>query len=296
MLHVTNGDVARALIEREVDGHVLAWQDALHEGPVPGDLGAAELRRTRARFISDSGWAAYEETLAMLMTRDRAVGAAAHLVLWFEHDLYDQLQLLQILALAGGNGRAIELVQHDRFLGAMQPGEPGELFSRRALVSTEQLALAGRAWKAFTAPDPMEVQAVVDDEPSALPFLAAALRRHLQQFPGLADGLGRTERQIVEAVAAGISSRDAVFAAVAAREEAPFMGDVVFRGYLERLAPLVGRGDALALTAAGAAVLAGEADALDVLRGERWLGGARLNGRGSGWRWDDGLGRLVAVA
>ena len=295
MLHVTNGDVARELIEPEVFGQVLAWQDALHEGPVPENVSDAELRAVRARFIGESDWAAYDEAVALLAERDRAVAKASHLVLWFEHDLYDQLQLLQVLALAVDGGRTVQLIQHDRFLGEMEPGDPAELFGRRAPVTHEQWQLGQRAWEAFRSPDPMDVQAVVDGDTSALPFLGLALRRHLQQLPARATGLGRTERLILEAVAAGADTRSTVFDAVQAREEAPFMGDVIFWTYLKRLEPLVGGDNVLAVTATGEAVLSGEQDWIDLVGIDRWLGGVHLAGRQVPWRWDDESQRLVAL-
>ena len=83
-------------------GTVVPWRDALHEGPVP-DVPDAELRRIRARFLAGEQ-AADVDTAAELERRDRTL--AAHrdgaYVLWFEADLYDQLQLIQILAMLRG--------------------------------------------------------------------------------------------------------------------------------------------------------------------------------------------------
>ena len=82
---------------------MLPWQDVLHEGPVPA-LPRQELLRTRARFLADCGWGRQQALLSSLERRDRqlleALGDGLQVVLWFEHDLYDQLQLLDVLALA----------------------------------------------------------------------------------------------------------------------------------------------------------------------------------------------------
>ena len=56
LLHVTNGESAgNTLRQTAIGGAVLAWQDALHEGPVPA-LPRQELLRTRARFLADCGF------------------------------------------------------------------------------------------------------------------------------------------------------------------------------------------------------------------------------------------------
>src|SRR5260370_14810991 len=53
VLHVTNGDSAAASLRLAgLGGPVLAWRDALHEGPVPGHLAQADLRRVRAEYLA----------------------------------------------------------------------------------------------------------------------------------------------------------------------------------------------------------------------------------------------------
>ena len=101
MLHITNGDAAAGrMAEAGIPGDIVPWRDVLHEGPVPAGLGLDELRPVRARFLADCGWAPYEQALADLGTRDVALASFREhdeTVLWFEPDLYDQLQLLQVL-------------------------------------------------------------------------------------------------------------------------------------------------------------------------------------------------------
>src|SRR5687768_11047360 len=101
MLHITNGDCAVEGIQRSgVPGDVLPWRDVLHEGPVPGGLELSELSALRAGYLAGGGYAGENELLEDFRVRDRALagaGAADEVVLWFEHDLYDQLQLIQLL-------------------------------------------------------------------------------------------------------------------------------------------------------------------------------------------------------
>ena len=99
MLHVTNGSVALSRIhDLGLPGAVVPWDDVLHEGPVPGGLAPARLRRCGPSSAIDWGdVAAVEQSLT---ARDAALAAAVagdEVVLWFEHDLYDQLQVLQVL-------------------------------------------------------------------------------------------------------------------------------------------------------------------------------------------------------
>ena len=270
----------------------MAWRDALHEGPVP-TVGAAEMREVRARFLSGSGWGDAAELRAAFEERDATLAAALRertVVLWFEHDLYDQLQLLQVLALCaetGWDADRLGLVLVGTFpgrpdfhgLGELDAGELESLWPARAPVTEAQVALAVVGWEAVRAPEPTAIAALVDRDTSALPYLAAALRRLLEELPDTTSGLSRTERQLLEAVEAGASTPVEAFLAYVAREEAPFAGDTWVFATLEALGPL--REDA----ALRRDVLAGRADRVDLLGIDRWVGGTHLV-PGAVWRRD----------
>jgi hypothetical protein len=97
-LHVSNGD-ATDVPGTGLARRVLYWRDVLHEGPVPA-LGAEQLRRLRAAFLMQANADDRGERADMFVERDRALRANrdGRYVLWFEADLYDQLQIIQILA------------------------------------------------------------------------------------------------------------------------------------------------------------------------------------------------------
>src|SRR3954452_2765390 len=230
MLHVTNGDSAVAGIEGTgVGGEVLPWRDALHEGPLPADAGPDELRAVRARFLAECGWGEPDAIEAGMRARDERLRAALErdevVVLWFEHDLYDQLQLIQVLDAVNGDGGLVEAILPDRFLGAMEVGELAALWPGREPLRPDQVALARLAWEAVRAPDPHGIAALLQTHTVALPHLGPALRRLLEELPAVNDGLGRTERQALDAIAAGARTPFEVFLATQKAEEAPFLGD-----------------------------------------------------------------------
>lgn len=100
-------------------------------------------------------------------------------------------------------------------------------------------------------------------EPSSeLPYLAAALRRLLEERPWAGPGLGRSQRQILRAVADGARTPVDVFLATTRMEEAPYTGDSLIFESIDDLAaaapPLLeATADGLALTPDGRAALAG---------------------------------------
>lgn len=311
-LHVTNGDAAaERIIAAGIGGTVLPWRDVLHEGPVPGELPLDELTEVRAGFIVSAGWDDPAETLPRLRWRDAMLAgfrAYAETILWFEHDLYDQLQLLQVLdwfAHAELGAARLSLINSGEFLGASSEHRLRELFPARVAVTPEVLAAASGAWRAFRAADPSMLSELSTAPGHGLPHLAGALHRLLQEYPGVHDGLSRTERQVLQALEGGPLPLGQLFLeAHHAREEAEFLGDLVFEWQLARLreatVALVRYQDPARerheLTAAGRDALAGTLDHVEVNGVDRWIGGVHLIGRRAPWRWSPEEGRLVHAA
>jgi|SRR5579864_2062149 len=324
LLHVVNGDsTAHGLHKAGVNGTVSVWAEPLHEGPIlSGTAPSEKWRRARAGFYQECGFGTFEENLNRLTRWDEPISACAQwdeVVLWFEHDLFDQLLLVRLLdRLAGRDFGAmrLSLISIDRYpgierfvgLGQLTPEQLGPLFETRQPVSNGQLALAQAAWKSFCGPDPRKIEALIAAGTSDLPFLAGALARHLEQFPSVRNGLSRTENQALESLAAGPRRAVDLFRVVQDMEERPFMGDTIFWLTLKRMAdgpdPVVAleskRPDApfaelrVTLSETGERVLHGLADWLAIGGSGRWLGGLHIQGNDSPWRWDEASRRLVA--
>lgn len=295
MLQVTNGDAAvPSLRAAGVEGDVLPWRDVLHDGPVPAGLGQAELRWVRARFLARDGHLSEQEVMREFEARDARLEAASAedepVTLWFEADLYDVLQLLQVLDRLPDDGNvSLVLVGQDEHRGVshVRPDELAALGRSAPRLTREQHALAHSARAAFTAPDPTGLGELALGTPG-LPAVGQALQRLLQEYPSTSSGLSRTERQLLDAVGAGARTREAAFQAAIQAEERPFLGDASAWTALDRLAPLL---DGDGLSERGRAVLAGRESWSP--QEERWIGGVLLPPGPSPWRWDPDAETLV---
>jgi hypothetical protein len=89
------------------------------------------------------------------------------------------------------------------------PSSPRSTPSRSRPLQAE---LGAEAWEAFAAPDPTALDGL-SRRALALPHLAAAMRRHLQDLPWRTDGLALSERQLLRAVAGGAGDVPAAMAA-----------------------------------------------------------------------------------
>jgi hypothetical protein len=324
MLHITNGDSAAwGIVASGLDGIVLPWRDVLHEGPVPSALSPDELGDVRARFIASRGWGQYGQVLADLRRRDEIVaGFQDHeeIVFWFEHDLYDQLQLIQVLDRFAGRrlgSTRLSMICIGAFpgvprfcgLGQLSGEQLLSLFPQRQEVTVTQIDLARIAWDAVRSSDPTAVERVLAGDTRDLPFLHGALTRHLEEFPSQREGLSRTERQTLEVIEDRSRTAGELYRDVLDREERPFMGDDTYWSRLQTLTdglypllvPRASTGSAIsqsgrdptpfaaqsfAITVEGRKVVSGDADQVILNGVDRWIGGVHLDGQTVPWRWD----------
>jgi len=322
-LHVANGTCTTDLIERAgIAGARSIWADVLHDGPVPGDLTDDELLRVRAEQLADGVRASVADVVADLKQWRAIVDDETQydeLVLWYEHDLFDQLNLIQLLTWIGRRRPPTSRVSlicigsfpgrpHFKGLGELSPTELAPLLDTRQPVGESQYALAERAWRAVRSPDPRAVEEVVQGDTSALPFLAAALRRYLEELPSTRDGLSKSERRVMELAAAGDINLRSVFPRMHDGETAFYIADGSFWSVVQHLStsapplmtvtvddpavPGLPNGTA-SLTETGRAVLTGTVDRVRHCGIDRWLGGVHLQGSQELWRWDAARGRVA---
>ncbi len=316
ILNITNGDCAVDIMRQaSLAGDFLPWRDVLHEGPVPENLSLAELSKIRSRFISDSGWGEPDSIETSFADRDKVLyshGEYDHVILWFEHDLYDQLQLLQLLdwfnAHKDKNTR-LSLICVDQYLGMLSPQAMKDLLNLQQTVSADQLTLASHAWAAFRSADPRLWFELLNADTEALPFLSGAVLRMLEEYPAALNGLSRTAQQTLLIINESQYNPMQVFGRYQQTEQRRFLGDVVFWGILDEfihcdppLIELQGNqawslppcaDQILLITEGGLAVLQGRRDWLDLANYNRWLGGVHLTADNI-WRWDSNAMCLIS--
>lgn len=300
ILNITNGDCAVAIMQQaNIPGEFLPWRDVLHEGPVLQGLSLEALSGLRAKFISERGRGDAEAVYRSFMERDSRLRSHINfekVILWFEHDLYDQLQLLQILdwfQANKGDTCELSLICTDRYLGMLTPGQMLSMLAYEAPVTPGQLELARHAWTAFRDKTPEKWSALLNEGTDALEFLEGAIIRMLEEYPDKSNGLSRTEQQALSIIAGGESRPASVFAENQKLEDRVFMGDTTFRdilnSFLRSSPPLLtlpagkeltlspSPDQALKMTDAGKQVLSGKRNWLDISEMNKWLGGVHLN-------------------
>jgi hypothetical protein len=322
-LHVANGTSTTKLIDAAaIPGTRSIWADPLYEGPVPANLTDDELVALRAQHLADAVDSSFTQTAADLK-RWRTViethDAYDELVLWYEHDLFDQLNLIQILTWVRRRVPPAKIVSlvcigsfpgHPKFkgLGELTAGDLSSLVEARERVGERQFDLAERAWQAFREPTPDELSQLRRADTTALPYLAAALDRFLQEYPWTDDGLSRTERRLLELAGEGTIELANALPRMHEGEHAYYVTDASLVAMARDLArtsppllelafPSAGNLEALegsvTLTDAGRAVLACREDRIALCGIDCWLGGVHLRSGADVWRWDEQSQRII---
>jgi len=319
-LHVANGtSVTMTLEAAGVPGLMSIWADPLYDGPVPGGLSDDELREVRGEHLAAG--APLDPIVDMRRWRQVIADHASYdeLVLWFEHDLFDQLNLLQLLTWIHAQvprEKPVHLICIGSFpgrpnfhgLGELSAVELTSLLETRRQVTDAEYILAERAWLVFREPTPEALDDLCRADTTALPFLAGALERFLQEYPWTSDGLSRTERRLLRLADGRPTAMNAVFPRMHEDEKAYYVTDLSLRDLVESLSrtspPLIAfnpevngganfwRGT-VTTTDAGREVLAGRRDRV-ACGIDRWLGGVHLQSNvGTIWRWDDDRRRIT---
>ncbi len=331
MLHIVNGLATLNVLDRtDIRGARLSGDDIFAEGPVVDSLENERSWAMRAEYLQERFRIPKSEYLERRAERERGLRSSAYheeIVLWFEFDLFCQMNLLYLLNWFAqrdlGNSKLTLIcpgtfpgMKQFRGLGTLTPKQLASLFATRTEVSSAQRVLAVKAWKAYGGSDPTAIERLLEEGTDDLPHLRSALLAHLERFPSPKNGLNQVQTKILELLAASPRKFSDLFGEVSGSQKllSHGMGDVQFSVYLNELAdietPLVRMENSpgilrrtvdqkavgkwtIRITDAGRDVLNGKQNLVKSVGIDRWLGGVHLKKGDLIWWWDPDKQRLV---
>lgn len=321
ILNITNGDgVANVIKESSIKGDVLPWRDPMHHGPFPTQLDLCELSSLRARYLvgPDADQSGAERDFQLRDQHLKAANTYDNVTLWFEHDLLDQLQILQILdwfSEATIGDTMLDMICINNFpgepnfrgIGQLNADQVASLSKLRRPVTDTMKKLAAAGWEAFRSSDPNNLLTFLKNDLSELPFLATALYRHFEEFPSAETGLTRTEVQLLQLISDGLGNPEKLFVQNMELEDALFIGDwptyrtidalcssglitcepspFIFPSFAKEKNHDFGK-QRLILADAGREVVGKDKNAFGFMQRDGWLGGVKLQNEGKLWTWD----------
>lgn len=335
-LHIRCGtDLGFTLPAGGFKGDFLEYSDPYGQGPI---LLNDNFINTRAKFLHESYDPLFENipddsrkaktleaTLTYLNTANDKLKQTAQqykrVVLWFEHDGYDQLILAKLLSFYARNNipEKLEIISINHFPGSARfiglgqlPAEAIRLlWQQRQPVSQQQLELGERIWSALGESNPLPLyDAIKSKDIKCLPNMGAALQRHLQELPSTRNGLSLTEQLSLEMLNEESSTAGQLFKKLTTeRDPLPWLGDIMYwfilQSMMQGTKPVfdISKCDLkkpwherlLTITDTGKKVLTGTQDWLSLNPPDRWLGGIKLHGSHPCWRWNDKEMRPILI-
>ena len=312
-LHLRCGsDIRHGLEIAGFIGEFLEFADPFCQGPVP-DLPLDQFIEIRAKFVAEDYLIAPKDAFARAK---REYGALAtlgdfdHVVLWFEHDSYDQLILAFLMDFINTTrpDTVIEVISVgdvpgiDRFIGLGQLSPELMIWcweNHRRPLTNVMLEFGSKAWQTIRSPDPRSLETFMTSAQGTtepLPHMIKALERHQAELPDPKTGLGLTQKLTLQIIKDhGPITAGKVFGhLMRSYDPLPFLGDLMFWADVKRLMqchdPLltitanpknpIWAERTLTLTETGLNTLAGDQNFLVNFSGIRWVGGVEISGRG----------------
>lgn len=305
MLHIVNGDVVGDKLRKgKIRGDILVWREVYPAGPVFAEMDEPRNRLLRAEYLEKKLGIPADDYVANCRSQERALQSFRQyeeVVLWFEHDLFDQLMLSYLLdwfskqalgrtklnLLCIGDYPGIDLF---RGLGQLSIQQLEALSGTWKRVGEQELETGSRIWQAYCSSEVDRHAALLREDTAALPFARSAIELHLSRLPSLTNGLGIVEQATLELLRHGADTPFELFRQIGSRLIGLGMGDTE---YWHRLRVMAEQPNALIemanekvrITETGTEAASGLKDWTKLRARDEWYGGLRLHGRLT-WRWD----------
>ena len=192
--HILNGDAAKEQFPKSLlsQGKIIVAREALVDGNVEGES-LEEFYETRARFIS-SHYAGYSkedyfEKTVSEFEKIQAIPSEVDINLWFEDDLFCQVNFWFVVHLLNKNGQknSIFLVrpkEHTQYgFGGLDESELISIYENRLSITQNQLDKIALLWEHYKNNDAEKLLQTAKELGQNYAFMLPAINAHLQRFP-----------------------------------------------------------------------------------------------------------------
>ena len=242
-LHILNGDLALKLWEKcNFQAPSLVWRETYLEGPLPATPDLHLFRKARANYLATfAELAAIDEKrlYGYLQKQDDTIldlPENATVMLWFDACIFDQTILMRILYLLYNKHSDLpEIFLYCCDGNVLRTNDFMLAEKQKIRLTAQDLQLAARAWQFFLRRDAAGLTELSrQGNFEHLRQMQRALLRCAEEIPD-AEGLNRTERQILQLLGNGSLTFQEIFSGLKKFEELPFLGDTACRRILDDL-------------------------------------------------------------
>ena len=214
ILHILNGDsTAQILEESSITGDVIVWREMLCEGPLQKEVGSDKFWMCRYSFFENelavSKLEYFDKTIREIV-KIEDIANYNEVVLWFEYDLFCQINLLALSTyllkfyrkdvkfslICTGKEEGMKSLQT---LSDYSPERYQTLLENRVKLSRNNLLFAEECWILYVENDKQKLKSFDFNKSSKFKYLQIAIDQHLKRFPEL-NGLNQIENKIIELI------------------------------------------------------------------------------------------------
>jgi len=216
-IHVLNDEKTAQQFEQvDLLGERVVFKEVLNEGPLHKDVGSDAFFKLRYAYFEQ------EYQIDKLTYFDKSIKPLVQLedgssynevVLWFEYDLFCQINMLAVCAyllknyrkdnryflVCVGNKKGEKNLQT---LSDYSSEEYLELYANKVKLTRNDLVFANECWNVFVRNNKDEIAKFNFNKSSKFPYLQKALKQHLERFPKK-NGLNQIENKIIDIINSG---------------------------------------------------------------------------------------------
>ena len=289
-LHITNGDnFTERLRKLKYKGEIITWREMLCEGKTETNVGSEAFWKTRFEFLHKNYNVSKSWFVEKTLKEYRSLcnhKQQDEIILWFEFDLFCQINMLAVLSWLKTHRRHAEIslvcsgYQEDgqTLLGLsdLSDAQVDELYKKKIVLTQDDIEYADYVWQLYCSDNPIRLENLTDYENYHFEYLENAIKAHLKRFPTIKNGLNELENRILQiADEEKPASKKALMGAILKNQGWYGFGDTQFQRILQNLRPLFKSVSPVRLSKKGKEILENKTNYYSVIRdNEAYLGGA----------------------
>ncbi len=290
LLHITNGDsFTQRLHSLKIKGDVITWREMLCEGKTLTNVGSESFWKTRFEFLNKNYKVSKSSFIEKTLKEYRTLcnhKQQDQIVLWFEYDLFCQINMLAVLSWLKSNRKYAEISlvcsgkedDSDKLyaLNELSDEQLLKLYKNKQVLTQDDIEYADYIWQLYCSDNPMRLEHLTDFENYQFDYLGNAIQTHLQRFPSLKNGLNAMENSMLQiALNQRPSSKKELLRNILQSQEILGFGDSQYERALNRLKPLFKSFNPVKITEKGMDILRAKTNYYSRIQDNNvYLGGA----------------------
>lgn len=290
VLHITNGDsFTERLKTLNIKGDIITWREMLCEGKTLSHVGSETFWKTRFEFLNKHYKVSKSWFIEKTLKEYRSLCSHKQqdrIVLWFEYDLYCQVNMLAVISwlLTHRKYAEISLVycgkedDSDKMysLNELTDQQLQSLYKNKKILTQDDTEYADYVWQLYCSNNPIRLENLTDFKDYQFDYLGDAVKSHLKRFPSIVNGLNDMENSILSLAFNEKPKSKKEFMNVILNNQGNLgFADTQYDRAITRLRPLISSLNPVRLSKKGKEILEGQTSYYSCIQdNDIYLGGA----------------------